>query len=280
MEQTFFKSLFDLIEDKKVVKLTITKVGESLTILAVKDNKLITLSGTPEEVDDGILSHLKVTHVEKKELTVTVQDAPEKEDDDEEEEEESSEEKKDGKKSGKKSAAQGKLDKNKSGRKGAKSGTIKEQVVALLAEGKIEEAEVEVKRTNKAGGMPKDKVAELKKLVDDAKAALNTGETKPEEKTEDKKEQLAATSTETKTETKTEEKSDLKTTPASEKNLKALEDTKFNDLMAAGKLALEERKYDDAVNYYKEATDIRPTDENAKVELAKAEKWKKAVDSL
>ncbi|HKR03490.1 MAG TPA: SWIB/MDM2 domain-containing protein [Bacteroidia bacterium] len=78
MEQIFFRALFALLNDKQVVKITTTRVGDKLTLLINKDNKLITMTGNPEEVDNGIINHLKVnTEPTEQKFNVTVQDAPE-----------------------------------------------------------------------------------------------------------------------------------------------------------------------------------------------------------
>lgn len=88
MEQTFFQDLAQILQDKQIVKITITKVGDNLTLLINKDNKLIQMTGSPAEVDDGILPHLKVSPTQTTEFTVTTTDAPEVEEEEEEEEEE------------------------------------------------------------------------------------------------------------------------------------------------------------------------------------------------
>ena len=102
-ETKFFQELSALMQDKQIVKITITKVGEDLTILINKDAKLINMSGTPEEIDGAFLSHMKISPVtETKELVVTVADAPEVEEEEEEEEPNQTEkEKKEEKKAGK-----------------------------------------------------------------------------------------------------------------------------------------------------------------------------------
>src|SRR4051812_44523176 len=82
MEQIFFRALFALLSDKQVVKITATRVGDKLTLLINKDNKLITMTGNPEEVDNGIVDHLKVTTAPtEQEFSVQVADAPESDDD-------------------------------------------------------------------------------------------------------------------------------------------------------------------------------------------------------
>ncbi len=81
MEQIFFRALYALLNDKQVVKITSSRVGDKLTLLINKDNKLITMTGTPEEVDNGIINHLKVnTTPTEQEFSVTVQDAPDADD--------------------------------------------------------------------------------------------------------------------------------------------------------------------------------------------------------
>lgn len=77
MQTNFFKGLSELMGDKQNVRLTVSKVGESLTILVVKDNKNITFNGTPEEIDDAIMDHLRIAKVEKQEFSVTVSESPE-----------------------------------------------------------------------------------------------------------------------------------------------------------------------------------------------------------
>lgn len=82
MEQIFFKSLYALLQDKQAVKITITRVGDNLTLLINKDSKLITMTGTPEEVDNAIMDHLKVnTQATEQKFNVTVSEAPKEEED-------------------------------------------------------------------------------------------------------------------------------------------------------------------------------------------------------
>lgn len=219
-ETNFFQELSALMQDKQIVKITITKVGEDLTILINKDAKLINMSGTPEEVDGAILSHMKISPVtETKELVVTVADAPEVDEEEEEEEEDSpnqtAEEKKEEKKAGKK-----KVEKPATVKRDKKEKEKKEEKTDKAHEKELEETKV--------------------------------GEQTPP--------------------------------PAAEEKKVDVEKEKANDFkffMDAGESAMIQRNYNGAVEAYTKAVEYAPVgNTTAKTELEKANKWKKAVDSL
>ena len=191
-ETNFFQQLSQLMNDKQIVKFTITKVGENITLLVNKDNKLINMTGTPPEVDEAILSHLKVSPTETKELVINVTDAPKKDKEEEEEEEEEEGETSTEKNKKKKEARKGgntavqqeatkiKSDKKKADapKPGKKSKyDLKIQVEKAIADKDLVKAQQIVTDANKGGGLPKLKVAELQKLIYNYKPDGDTAST-------------------------------------------------------------------------------------------------------
>lgn len=152
----FFTEVGSLLEDKESIEVKIQRTGDELTVLLVPKIKgktaTITMSGTPEDLNDGFMEQLTIP-VEKIKGLVSNAAEVKIEDAEEEEEEEGSDEKKDkpaGKKAEPKKATAKKVTTKKAEEVKPK---VEEPVAETKNEGEInpvgkstEEIEVEIQK--------------------------------------------------------------------------------------------------------------------------------------
>lgn len=259
MEQIFFRAMFALLNDKQVVKITTTRTGDKLTLLINKDNKLITMTGNPEEVDNAIMNHLKVDTVPTEQsFNVTVQDAPEAEDG-------KTASKSTVKSSGKKKAAAKKV-----APKAKKVASDAKSEVKKPAPSKTEKPADNSEEIQKA----KERLKEFKEEMDLGDRAMKQGNYDEAIKVFE----IAATKA-PEGNTKATEKMEA-AKQALEKHQQAEKKKEFDELMALGLTQRNDRKYEDSLETFKKAIAMFPDNAEAIKQLSSAEKWIKALAEL
>lgn len=131
-----------------------------------------------------------------------------------------------------------------------------------------EEEEDDEKEENIPAGSEKGRAkAKAEKEAKKKAAAKKPAAKKPAAKKEKK--------VEVKEETTTQELA-----PAVEEEKGPSTEEQFKKLMADGDHLFNDRKYTEARDAFKQATELKPEDEKAKQKLANAEKWVKAIENL
>jgi len=247
----FFTELFPLLEDKESIELKVQRTGDELTVLLVpkirSKTATVTISGSPEDLNDGFMEQLTIP-VEK--IKGLISNAAEvKIEDVEEEEEEESEDNDD------------KKEKPEAKKAAPKKAAAKKVTSKKAEEVKPVEPVVETKTEEEftpAGKSTEEIEAEIEKQrIADEAAAKEAADKAAQEKAEQEAEEKR----------KAEEEEKIKAEKAA-----FLQET-FNTEIKLGDEAFEARKYEDAEKHYELATKILPDHKAAKEKFLKAEKW-------
>ncbi|MDQ3048398.1 MAG: hypothetical protein M3R27_12685 [Bacteroidota bacterium] len=294
MNQSFFSSIAEILQDKEITKITITKVGEDLTLLVNHKNLLYTISGEPGKIDEEVIATLKEVKPEKKAYTVTVAEAPESENEEEEDGDDKEDEtaikikalEKHGDALLKKKSFVEAHEKFKEARelnKDSKTIHLKmkkvevelnKQVKKLIASG---DAAMKKKSLNSAEDFY-CQANELNKLMEVKDEALEAKlkACSPTTETTDEVQDVVDVEFETELEVvKEEEKAPEPEKPANDNKKLA-----FDYALKKGRDLMAERKYDEALVQFTQAVELFPDNKDALTEKAKSEKWIKMVAEL
>lgn len=237
----FFCKLYALLEDKQTCKITITSSVDKLTLLINNKSKLITMTGTPMEIDDAIIDHLKVNgETTEEKFNVTVSDAPDSEEEDDGEE----------KPAKKKKVAPAAKKKASGAKKVAPKATAK-------PDARVEKDKVKLKEFTDAldRGKALMKEKDYEKAIEffrQAKAVAPKGNDVAAKKIEEAKEAI--------------EKAEV-----------AEKKKEFDELMKLGLQQRKDRKYEDSLGTFKKAIKMFPEDPEAIKQLESAKKWIEAL---